>query len=289
MKTEVINVTPAIARMWLTHNTSNRPLRNAVVERLGRIWARGEWKLTHQGIAFAPDGTLLDGQHRLTFISRLPEDAVVPMLVFTNVPADTFSVLDQGVRRTASDVLDISSRLASVAGILAFVHNSSSSTGLTPTYVAPFVDLIRPGYETLMLAAPGARRLYSSASVMAAASLQIVRKRDEAEICAQYSALINFEPKAMSQTTAAFVKRFDSVRASGGRKLEMFVCAMRMFDTLKPQTKKLVVADQAAVLNDIREYLRMQVSQAEKSPAGAGRKVAKPSANSTRACQQASA
>jgi hypothetical protein len=66
---------------------------------------RGEWLVTHQGIAFDVKGTLVDGQHRLAAI--VEADLPVEVTVFTDVPDGTFDVLDTGKRRNAADVLAI--------------------------------------------------------------------------------------------------------------------------------------------------------------------------------------
>jgi hypothetical protein len=65
--------------------------------------------VTHQGIALdgpLNSGKLVDGQHRLHAIvkSGIP----TPVLVFENVPPETFSVLDTGKRRSGGDVLALS-------------------------------------------------------------------------------------------------------------------------------------------------------------------------------------
>jgi hypothetical protein len=49
------------------------------------------------------DSRLLDGQHRLEAIRQ--SGCTVPVLVFENVPIETFSVMDTGRSRTASTVL----------------------------------------------------------------------------------------------------------------------------------------------------------------------------------------
>lgn len=65
--------------------------------------SRGDWKVTHQGIAFSIGGVLVDGQHRLAAI--VEADIPVEMTVFTDVNEGTFDVLDTGKSRNAADVL----------------------------------------------------------------------------------------------------------------------------------------------------------------------------------------
>ena len=105
MRSKVQTVTPKKAAEWLSANTSNRPLSKPVVRGFAEAMRRGEWVVTHQGIAFDVDGVLIDGQHRLAAI--VEADQPIDLTVFTDVATDTFDVLDTGKRRNASDVLAI--------------------------------------------------------------------------------------------------------------------------------------------------------------------------------------
>src|SRR4051794_41732082 len=89
----------------LAANTSNRPLSKATVRSVAEAMRRGDWLVTHQGIAFDTRGVLVDGQHRLAAI--VEADLPVELSVFTDVEPDTFDVLDTGKRRNAADVLAI--------------------------------------------------------------------------------------------------------------------------------------------------------------------------------------
>ncbi|MBO0883441.1 MAG: hypothetical protein J2P17_24515 [Mycobacterium sp.] len=105
MRSRIQTITPTKAAEMLQANTSNRPLSKRVVQTFAEAMKRGEWKITHQGVAVDTNGTLVDGQHRLAAVieANLP----VEMTVFTDVPPDTFDVLDTGKRRNAADVLAI--------------------------------------------------------------------------------------------------------------------------------------------------------------------------------------
>ncbi|MFC0846485.1 hypothetical protein ACFH04_22610 [Streptomyces noboritoensis] len=102
----VMDISPTIAAEMLTRNDDNRPLDKGRVAYLREAIQRGEWLVSHQGIAFAGSWTnsrLLDGQHRLAAIRQSGQ--TVPVLVFENVPPETFCVMDTGRSRTASTIL----------------------------------------------------------------------------------------------------------------------------------------------------------------------------------------
>ncbi|MCX2183449.1 hypothetical protein KV205_23385 [Streptomyces sp. SKN60] len=103
LASRVVKVTPEIAEIFLAQTSVNRRLDMGQVRALAETILRGEWKLTHQGIAFDEIGTLLDGQHRLRAI--IEANTPVEMLVFDGLSRDIFPVLDTGKRRSAADTL----------------------------------------------------------------------------------------------------------------------------------------------------------------------------------------
>lgn len=103
MHMEVLDVSPQLAAEWLTRNTNNRPLSKSTVQQLVGQIQRGEWQLTHQGIAFDEDDVLIDGQHRLAAIAKA--GITVPLTVTHGVPRTAFTVMDTGRKRTGRDAL----------------------------------------------------------------------------------------------------------------------------------------------------------------------------------------
>jgi hypothetical protein len=93
-------VTPEIASKWLEGNVRNRPIRQRRVEHYADQMKRGWWRLTHQGIAFASDGQLIDGQHRLWAI--VEAGISVPMLVTYNLTKLALDAVDGGQPRDAA-------------------------------------------------------------------------------------------------------------------------------------------------------------------------------------------
>lgn len=73
------HITPRIAKTMLSHNTGNRPLRKAVVQRYATDMENGDWQDNGDPIRFDTNGRLIDGQHRLeaVILSDTPIDAWV--------------------------------------------------------------------------------------------------------------------------------------------------------------------------------------------------------------------
>ncbi|HKS97907.1 MAG TPA: hypothetical protein VJT31_00125, partial [Rugosimonospora sp.] len=112
MRSKVQTVSPKKAAEYLQRNTANRPLSKRTVREFAEAMRRGEWQVTHQGIAFDTTGALVDGQHRLAAI--VEADMPVDVTVFTEVPVGAFDVLDTGKRRNAADVLAIEGEKSAV-------------------------------------------------------------------------------------------------------------------------------------------------------------------------------
>lgn len=128
MQSAVETVTPEQAAEWLEDNyDKNRPLRHSWVEQLASRMRAGNWKLTHQGIAFDGSGKLIDGQHRLWAIVEYGQP--VQMQVSRGVDRDSFGVLDQHRVRSVSDLAGadwISPKL--VASVRSMLRGPSQNT-----------------------------------------------------------------------------------------------------------------------------------------------------------------
>jgi len=104
IKSFILRITPDKAREFMGKNIEdNRSIRPGNIDQLAGMIERGEWKVTHQGIAFDTNGNLIDGQHRLLAIIKA--NKAVDMMVTTGLDPDTFKVLDSGRTRTFYDRL----------------------------------------------------------------------------------------------------------------------------------------------------------------------------------------
>lgn len=94
------------ARVLLQFSTTNRRLRDEIVQQYGRDIAADCWSLTHQGIGFTLGGRLYDGHHRLTAIAEQKEPSKrVRLQVTFGMPEQAVGDTDKGLGRTMSDRL----------------------------------------------------------------------------------------------------------------------------------------------------------------------------------------
>jgi hypothetical protein len=98
----VTEITPDMARDWLTRNHENRPIGARRVHYLATAIARGEYMLTGEAIKFDTEGYLLDGQHRLAAI--IEANQPIRSLVVRDIDTAARRVMDTGKTRTLGDV-----------------------------------------------------------------------------------------------------------------------------------------------------------------------------------------
>lgn len=98
-----VDVSPVIAKALLERNTRNRKRRDQDVREWSSEMEGGRWRITHQGIAIARDGLILDGQHRLE--SVVESGVTVRMPVAVGLDPEVFSVIDTGRRRNSADAM----------------------------------------------------------------------------------------------------------------------------------------------------------------------------------------
>lgn len=105
-RSELVDVTPEQAAIWLELNTNNRPIRELYVKQLAGAMARGEWVVNGDVIRFSSDGgTLLDGQHRLWAIVQ--SEVTIQTFVVWGVDPAAMETIDRGKSRTLGDTLKL--------------------------------------------------------------------------------------------------------------------------------------------------------------------------------------
>lgn len=256
METKVIRVTPSMASNWLESNTINRRLRQSVVDSLVTAFKRGEYRLTHQGIAFSDGGELLDGQHRLKAISEMPPSFSVEMVVTRGLPKDAFMVIDKGLKRSHSDVLGISTGHAAVARYMASIYDTMRLS-LTTDYLVPFVRATEGSYERLNHICPKTSKTWSSAAVRSAAILRMMDGGDFDYIGISYHALNHDDFDSMSPIIQALYRQ--QVRGLVNGPSDLFCRAWRAFDVKSQRLTTVQISDSGTIVSRAREIMQSNI------------------------------
>ena len=119
--TEIVTITPDIAKRLLETNTSNRPANVKVIDGIANDILNDRWRLNGETIIVSREGHLLDGQHRLYAIVKANK-AVQSFMAF-GVEAKARFTVDMGRARSAPNFLAMEGRqhtfqASTVAGLL---------------------------------------------------------------------------------------------------------------------------------------------------------------------------
>lgn len=119
VKMAIETITPNIAAQMLKKNNKNRHLRERVVTRLVKTIKEGQWRMNGDAIRIADDGTLLDGQHRLSavVVSKKP----IISLVVRGLPLEVMDTIDIGNMRSLGNHLQMAGYKGAVFAIAAAV------------------------------------------------------------------------------------------------------------------------------------------------------------------------
>jgi len=152
MFTERMEITPEFAAVVLEHFApvgTNRRLRRGAVDELVMQMKGGRWdRNTHQGIAFAPDGILNDGQHRLTAAAE--SGVTISLPVTYGQPRETFMAIDVAhTSRTPADLMQIAglqmtsaNNVAATARMLVALDREKIMSYTDATRSADYADIV---------------------------------------------------------------------------------------------------------------------------------------------------
>jgi hypothetical protein len=157
------------AKMLELRDASQRNLARDRVAEIRNDIDNGRWENTGDPVRFSPDGTLVDGQHRLSaFVSAKDDALVIPdMTVVILKSKRSLDVVDTGKSRTVNDIRKMTGRTsvpARVVGGIAF-EASNFDQKITLSKIekntlvdnCPYIDNIRAlanaGGSTPVLAA----------------------------------------------------------------------------------------------------------------------------------------
>ena len=164
MNTQVITITPTKAAAMLAKNPRNRRIRQSHVQRLAGAMSRGEWQLNGEAMKLDPNGSIIDGQHRLLAVVK--SGVTIKTLVIYDMSFAIQHTMDQGARRSIGDVLNWRGEKdgKNLAGALRFIwlheqgNPNAGIANFTPNIAIALLDE-HPQLRESMLPA---RRLYDA-------------------------------------------------------------------------------------------------------------------------------
>jgi hypothetical protein len=243
MKMEVQLITPEIAAEWLRYNPSNRPLRRWWVKVLAARINQGEWRVTHQGIAFNADGDLCDGQHRLAAI--VMAGIACYCAVFNGVDPKSFKAMDQGVKRTMADPSGLDKRIVEPCNYAARIaYGSVISFEQLETILEGEIGSLA---EDLVGHCGTTKKFFTSAPIKLAAIVTAMQSRAHREYAfSTYRQLVLLDFDGMPRSAQALVRQQSAGKAHAVNTAhDALARGFDVFDPDKSGNLKVQVSDVA--------------------------------------------
>jgi hypothetical protein len=251
MHANIETVTPDQAAALLANNAGNRKLMKTTVSQLADDMRRGHWRLSHQGIAIARDGRLLDGQHRLSAI--VEAGVAVQMVVFRNVDEASFAVMDRGRVRQLRDILGQDSRILEPCTFIARLHG----IGMVQAHHAEEVlAAVGPAVVDMLAVAGACAKGRTAAPIKAAAALRLVQGHKD-HVLRQWKALVNMEFTNMAPAIQSLFRQITEERSSGGVvQNERAARAWFAFDPARANVSRILIRDVQSINDEMRAVWR---------------------------------
>lgn len=262
MKFEQKLVDPATAAAWLATSPGNRQIRPSLVGALVRAIQHGEWRQTHQAIAFDEMGRLLDGHHRLTAIQRAGIPCLV-MVVF-GAPRETYSVLDCGAPRSIADRTHYLGRITdalSLAGRILF-SNRPSATEIVVIHDTGLGGCLRDLVDYCGSVAKGV----TSAPIKLAAGMKLLTNpAGRPAILASYRRLATRNFREATNAELGLIRTAMDGRVSAVNTYDMLARGLRVFDDSRGELKilKIHAGGENSAVVWVRETLRARLDRPE--------------------------
>lgn len=150
---KIETITPEMAKSLLSKNGNNRNMSERSLNHYVRQINDGAWTQNGDSIRIAKDGTLLDGQHRLSAIIKTGKS--LPFIVVRGLSKSVMPTIDTGRSRTVADHLKLQNKFAvsshvclsaAVSLIFKFKRGKFADTKerITPAEAIAWID-VNPG------------------------------------------------------------------------------------------------------------------------------------------------
>lgn len=235
-----ILVDPVMARRMLDTSIGNRRLRGWWVDLLCRMILSGEWKLTHQGIAFDVNGNLRDGHHRLTAI--ISSGVACRVWVTLGISLESAKAIDQGVVRSMADVLGMDKRVIEPIRFAAKMVQSFNKV-----MVGDLERILETGLHDaiayLIEHCGSTKAYYTSAPMRLAAALRIMDGSPASHVVSVYRSLATFNVHDMCPVALALVRQVDDRKAVSTHSLDVLARGLKVFEYERRDITKIQITD----------------------------------------------
>lgn len=258
IETAIELISPRKAFEYLDRNTHNRPVRDTTVQCYAAMMLRGEWTLTHQGIAFNEYDVLTDGQHRLWAINEAgehdPDFKGVRMMVTRGVEAEAMLAIDQNMPRTFADSINltfgqkITNLHVSVARAMMGGFSQNVGKRVDIYTVNNFIEKYQTAINNAVMWFTPRRARLSQAQVVAVVARAVYNKYPEDQLKSFVNILRNGLMTDAAETPAILLRNFLLEKSSKSMDTAVVYAkterALRAFLDKEPITTLYATADE---------------------------------------------
>lgn len=250
IKRVFLKIGPEYARRLLDRNIINRHIAPAHVLRYLKIMQAGEWDLTHQGIAFNDRGELIDGQHRLTALTRQTQAFI--FFVTEGWHSKSFRELsvDKGRKRTYADQYG---HRKNTADVVTYITKFQQGQDVIEQRIQEYYLVFGEYAEALVAHCGRVVKTFASAPCRAAAILRHAEASSQ-EPFKQYAALVNYQYNDMWPRVQALCRRY-SIQQGAFQHRDLFMRAWLAFDVTQQHSRRIVVRDTDALAREIKAHV----------------------------------
>ena len=278
IKSEIILVTPEMAKQYLLCNEGNRLVRPGWVNYLTYCIQSNEWQTTHQGVAFANDGRLLDGQHRLMAIVK----AGIPTELMVSYGWDeaVFAAIDNGMHRSDSDRTGIPKRVVECAKFFIYImayegtentarpgEKNLGATRLTPEQIKRYATVISDFHAALTSTSS---TLFSSVPSRCAVIAVMMMGYDIKYAIKLYRDLVLGNtvdlPPIGSSAMRQYVTGTLNSKGGGEVRFDNFAKLIPLYKKENKDVQKLMLRDRNERIAEVRNVLRHWFNGQDKTP-----------------------
>ena len=197
-------ITPETAQKYLEKNTNNyRKMNLTRVSCYATDMKAGKWQYNGEGIKFAKNGILLDGQHRLAAIVKA--GVPVDMLVIRDIE-DNVNVYDIGSSRSLAMILQEGNTLVATAAFIVNNCDTRKYKGnmVIADYVIKHKELLQSAYNACSVTS---KAICRKAAVLAATYCLLRDGEDYDEICNFFRTANSGLPAGNNDPSSALIFR----------------------------------------------------------------------------------
>lgn len=263
MRTEVVLVTPQLAKEWLRHNKpDNRRQTKARIQYYAEEMKAGRWQLTSQGIAFNTLGQLTNGQHRLSAI--VEANIPIQMSVTYDEPVSAYIELDTGAKRSLAERLNMDKREIAVYNVFRILVYSGDKTRLGAETARAMHGEFGVLFEAIT---KNDARTFSVAAIKGACLYEMISPPNRPYAINQYRALVSQDYDCMSSVTrslSAWLARNPRTigRASYVEYREVFCRSVIAFSKENENLKNIQLTEYKVeiIISTLRELVKRTLS-----------------------------